>query len=164
MFEFIQELSPVDIVSIIVSLIALMFSVFTYIRTDIYEKREATMRAYLDLQESLQFLYRYQKDEIETFVSDNQTPEYKSISSCVARLELFAVGMKRKIYDFETFYLMAHGFVDMTLKVRISHIIEMKTEKSCDEFYQNSIWMFEKMEKRQNKKLENEDEKRRYEK
>ena len=89
--------------------------------------------------------------ELKEIVKNRRTEEYKVISSYVARVEHFAVGVNQKIYDLDTVYELSHGFLDGGIRSRIEIIIERKGEDFQEEFYQNIKVLYKKMDKRTEK-------------
>lgn len=47
--------------------------------------------------------------DLKEVVKNRRTDEYKQLSSHVARVEHFAVGVNQKIYDLNTAYELSHG-------------------------------------------------------
>jgi len=142
----------VDIVSLVFSAAAVVFSVFTYWSNIIHDRKQATLNAYNQLQEqALDKLYVYMPRELKEIVKNRRTEEYKVISSYVARVEHFAVGVNQKIYDLDTVYELSHGFLDGGIRSRIGIIIERKGEDFQEEFYQNIKMLYKKMDKRTEK-------------
>ena len=120
-----------DLVTVVISVVAFVFSILTYYRSEIVEKKKNTVSAYIELQETLHCLYEYQKDEIEDFVNDKHSSEYKCLSSCVARLEIFAAGVKNQLYDFDLLYEMSNGFLDGDIRRKVQQIMDKKTKNCC---------------------------------
>ncbi len=139
------------IVSLVFAIVGCVFSVFTYFKTFLYERKKSTIAAYLELQDCMAVLYSYKKDEIQDFVYDMETEEYKALSNCVAMIEIFAVGINNRIYDFNVMYEMSHGYLDKTLRQRIEYILELKLERAEKEFYPNIRVLFNKMDRKTKK-------------
>ncbi len=131
----------------IISITALIGSACSFITVWRRDKKIGTIAAYQDLQKTIMFLLEYQKGEIETFVTDRDTEEYKTISSCLAQIEIFAGGMKGKVYDFKTFYAVGHGCLDGSLRDSIEALIEMKNSTPYGSFYNNTKWLLNRMDK-----------------
>lgn len=110
------------------------------------EKRKDTVDAYRQLQENLHYIYQYKKGEIETFVTDRTSEEYKALSTCLAQIEFFSTGVKNRVYDYKTMYSLAHGFLDMTLKAKIKYLIDFKNKVATEKFYKNTTWLLDKMD------------------
>lgn len=140
-----------DMVTYILSIFSLIVSVTVFVKTRKTDRYKVTFEAYSGLQEYLYFLYEYNKNEIEEFIDDKTSREYKAISSSVAQIELFATAVKRRLYDIEVVYDLAHGYLDMTLRNRIEYIIDQKGENAREEFYSNTIWLLKEMDKRSKK-------------
>lgn len=142
-----------DVISLIFSVIATGFAVFTYLVNVLHDKRKATLEAYNVLQEqALDKLYIYSPTEIRDIVKKNRSEEYKQISVYVARIEHFAVGVKQNIYDWKTIYELSHGFLDGSIKSRIEIVINEKNKKFGCDFYCNIHFLYNKMEKEAKKR------------
>lgn len=139
--------------SLVVSIAAFFFSLLSYYNSFMYEKRKATIEAYNHLQVFLHFFYEYQKDEIEDFVNDKHSDEYKVLSECLAQIEFFATGIINKAYDFRIAYQMAHGFLDLTLRSRIDYMLEMKNESTTEHFYYNTEKLLHMMDRKSKRKI-----------
>ena len=137
-----------EIPTLIISIFALTVSIATPCVLWRRDKKIRTIAAYEKLQEFLYFLYSYDEDEIETFVTDPASEEYKAISNSIARIEMFAAGIRNRLYDFDIFYPLAHGYLDGALRNSIESIIEMKNTGRNEEFYKNTTWLLEKMDER----------------
>ena len=147
-----ENISIVDLISLGFSLIAAGFAVFTYWSNVIHDRKKSTLEAYNTLQEqALDKLYVYMPKELKEIVRNRRTEEYKIVSSYVARVEHFAVGVNQKIYDLDTVYELSHGFLDGGIRSRIEIIIERKGEDFQEEFYQNIKVLYKKMDKRTEK-------------
>lgn len=136
----------INVITMIGSFIALIFSMITFFTVKKREIRKDTVDAYRQLQEDLHFIYQYKKGEIETFVTDRTSEEYKALSTCLAKIEFFSTGIKTRVYDYKTTYSLAHGFLDMTLKTKIKYLIDYKNEIAEEKFYINTTWLLNKMD------------------
>ncbi|MCI7685434.1 MAG: hypothetical protein MSS24_01715 [Clostridiales bacterium] len=116
----------IEVLTVCMSLAAII-SIITFLFTYRREKIRDTIKAYADLQEDLYQFYEYQEGEIETFVDDRQSEEYKALSSSLAQIEVYATGVKRGLYDFDTMYSIAHGYIDGSLRERIEYMLDMKS-------------------------------------
>ena len=75
---------------------------------------------------------------IQDVARDRTSPEYKRISSYVARVEHFCVGINHGIYDRKTFYKLTHGYFDSDVFLnRIAPIIERKQTNSTHDYFEN---------------------------
>lgn len=143
----------VEVLSLLFSLAAAAFSVFTYWSNIIHDRKQATLEAYNLLQEqALDQLYVYMPKQLKEIVKNRRSEEYKLLSSYVARVEHFAVGINQKIYDLNTVYELSHGFLDGGIRTRIEILIGRKDENFDEEFYQNIKVLYEKMDKKTTKK------------
>ena len=135
-----------DILAAIASLVAVVISVITFVMTYRRDKVRDTIKAYTDLQVFLYQYYEYSVGEIETFVDDKESDEYKSLSNSLAQIETFSTGVKKRIYNYDVVFKLAHGYLDGTLRDRLEYMLDMKTEKH-PELYCNTRWLLEKMDK-----------------
>jgi hypothetical protein len=137
------------IVSSVLAIASLVFSVYTYNKALIHDRRQATLNAYNLLQEQVfDKLNLYMPAEIRSIAQHPTSKEYKEISGYLARIEHFCVGVNTRIYDRETVYALAHGYMDspMLLK-RIEPLIEKKNHGQED-YYENIHTMLTWMHKR----------------
>ena len=136
-------------VAAILSLGSLSFSVYTYRKALVHDRKQATLDAYLLLQEqAFDPLNHIMPSEIEEIVMDPRSARYKDLSGYVARIEHFCVGVNRDIYDRDTVYALAHGYIDKALTSRLDPILNRKAALSGQEYYENIKevlrWMAEK--------------------
>ena len=142
-------MTMIDVISLVFSLCAAGFSVFTYWSNIVHDRKQATLEAYNQLQEqALDKLYVYMPKHLKEIVKNRRTEEYKLLSSYVARVEHFAVGVNKKIYDLDTVYELSHGFLDGGIRTRIEILIGRKDEGFDEEFYQNVRLLYKKMDNR----------------
>lgn len=128
-----------SVLSLIIAIVAILVSIITFAVTIDWERRHATIEAYKELQEDLFFIYEYKDaEEIELFVNDYTSTEYKVLSSSLATLEAFALCTFNGTYNKRMVYKLAHGFVDGTLLDKIELLLEMKKNKSEEEYYPNT--------------------------
>lgn len=146
-------MTMVEAISLLFSLAAAAFSVFTYWSNIIHDRKQATLEAYNLLQEqALDQLYVYMPKQLKEIVKNRRSEEYKLLSSYVARVEHFAVGVNQKIYDLNTVYELSHGFLDGGIRTRIEILIGRKDENFDEEFYQNIKVLYEKMDEKTSKR------------
>lgn len=92
--------SIVDIITLAFSVIAAGFAAFTYRANVAHDRKIDTLDAYNRLQEqALDDLQMYMPAEVREIVKNKRSGEYKRLSSYVARIEHFAVGVEQEIYD-----------------------------------------------------------------
>lgn len=144
----IDSISIVDFITLFLSIIATVFSVVTYRNSIIHDRRQATLDAYNQLQEqALDHLNYYMPSEIVEIAKNPRSEEYKKVSSYVARVEHFCVGVNQKIYDSETVYALAKDYLDGVIRARIEPIIDRKNKFGSDNYYENIHRVYDWMEK-----------------
>lgn len=138
----------ISMISLVFSVIAGVFSLITYFSGVRHDRKQATLDAFNTLQnEAFDKLNLRMPKEIEEIAKDTRSAEYKEISSYIARIEHFCVGVREKIYDRKTVYLLAHGYMDGSqLRRRIEPIIERKQAGASEDYYANIHWMLRWME------------------
>lgn len=140
-----------DIISILSSVTAAIFSCGTYFKGLKHDKKQDTLDAYNQLQEqAFDKLNEKSKEEILEISKKLRSAEYREISSYIARIEHFCVGVNSNIYDKETVYQLAHGFLDGAIKEKIAPILERKRYNG-ENFYQHTTKMLEWMKNREEK-------------
>jgi hypothetical protein len=128
-----------DIISIVLSGIAILLSVFSFVFQVIHNRRESTLNAFNDLQEqSLDKLYKYTPKQIEEIAQHFRSEEYKDISVLLARIEHFCVGVNLKIYDKNVVRRLGGSYIISTYNKMVP-MIEVKrkmfpTDKHYDEY------------------------------
>lgn len=147
----------ISIISVLMAVFSFMFSLFTYQKSVVHDRKQATLDAYNMLQEqSLDKLSSYFPVEIAEIAKSRTSEEYKTISRYIARIEHFCVGVNQNIYDKEIVYELAHGFLDGAIKKRIEPVLNRKSfNNSTEDFYINTKKVFEWMEN-ENKRRFNE--------
>ena len=145
-----------DVISLVLSigsaLLALAsvgFSVFVYNRKVVHDRRRDTLDAFNTLQEqAFDTLNDYSAEEIKSILAQRDKDGYRELSRCLARIEHFCVGVQMGIYDRETVYEMAHGYLDGALWTKLEPVLERKHEGRQEEYYANYrrvvAWMKEK--------------------
>ena len=134
-----------NIITICISVIAVCVSIGTFVWAAKRDKTRDTIKAYEDLQTFLYHFYEYPDGEIETFVNDKNSDEFKALSNSLARLEILSTGVRKEIYDFEIVYKMAHGYLDGVLRDKIDYMLYLKSGNS-NQFYANTQKIKEKMD------------------
>ena len=145
-----------SIIAIVLSVISGGFSFYTFLWTARRDRMQATLEAFNRLQgEVFDKLNTYKPAEIREICNDKKSDKYKTISSYLARIEHFCVGLNRRIYDKSTFYTLAHGYFDgHQIRSRIEPIIESKnsSNNSKEQFYNDTLSVLAWMDKRAAKK------------
>lgn len=119
-------------------------------------RKVATMSAYSELQNSVfRELNRWSPSEIRSAASNNQSDVYKTLGEHLAKIEFFCVGINQKIYDFDVFYSISHGYFDKggTLYYRLIPLLERKLEIAGQDHFQNIHIVWKKMDSRSRRRL-----------
>ena len=145
----------IALISAFVATASMIFTVISYKKTVIHDRKQATLEVYNRLQaEVFDNLNTYSPAEIRDICMDTKSSEYKTISGYVARIEHFCVGLNEDIYDKQTFYALAHGYFDGNqLRKRIEPLIEAENQsnKSKELFYNDTLSILQWMEQYKNK-------------
>lgn len=121
--------------SILISIVAIIISIITFQVTFRFERKKATIEAYNDLQADLYTFYEYPEGEIETFVDESGTAEYKMLSTSLAQIEIFATGVYSGAYDKKLALQLSNGYLNKTLGSKINYLLELKLEHCGKEYY-----------------------------
>ena len=98
----------ISIVSLIIAVLGLVFSLVTFLDCKKQQRKQATIDAFNKLQaEALDELNTYTTKNIAEISQNPLSPEYKSLSSLLARCDHFSVGVNEKIYDEEVLSKLA---------------------------------------------------------
>ena len=142
----------VAVVAAVLSLGSLGFSVYTYRKALLHDRKRDTLDAYLLLQEqAFDPLNRIAPGQMKEIVQNPASQEYKDVSGYIARIEHFCVGVNKKIYDRETVYALAHGYLDKALKYRLTPILDKKKSMTGQEYYENIQEVLRWMREREKK-------------
>lgn len=134
-----------SITALVISLLSAIFTGYTFFWTAARDQKQATLDAYNQLQEqALDYLNHYTPGNIREIAKDRRSEQYKTVSGYIARIEHFCVGVKLKIYDRNTVYELANGYLNSSIKSRIEPIIEAKNTSDVD-YYANIHWVFDWM-------------------
>ena len=148
-------LGLIGIITNVATIAAVLWGVFQYRDNKMRENKVATIEAYSRLQnEVFDKLNRWSPSEVKKVAEDPQSDEYKELSGYLARIECFCAGITQKIYDFDAFYTVAHGYFDGNrgmLRQRLLPLLDKKLELSDEDYYQNLHKVWEFMEKKTNK-------------
>lgn len=142
----------ISAIALAVSFFAAIFSIFTHISTVKRDRKQATLDAYNLLQEQVfDKIVLIPPSEMKEIAKNSRSEKYKEVSGYLARIEHFCVGVNMKIYDFNTFYELAHGFFDGRVKNRLEPMLESK-QKSSDDYYNNISKVLSQMKARSESK------------
>lgn len=136
----------VDWMAVVISIVALIFSMKQFYYERSRNRKEATIHAFdqLESNESIKFLFSCSKGDVDSFVirrkqADNCIKDkWDLISGALPLLEHFAVGINSKIYDVETLNRMAGNKI-ITVHYNCSKLLQHKrvgvgNEKNYSEF------------------------------
>ena len=139
-----------------VGMLSVAFGVVTYFRDGRRKTCMETMEAYKRLQdEVLSKLNPWEREQIEYAVETADNIGYDELNVCLAKIEHFCVGLNRGVYDFETFYQIAHGYFDSWkgLKLKLEPLLEKKLAEADEDYYNNLHRVWERMEERSKRPL-----------
>lgn len=128
-----------EIVTLIISILALGLSLIQFIRDASRQKKEATLNAYNILQDdAFSYLIRITREDL------NPPPQYHSekydkITSCLAKIEMFSTGINTGVYSIWILNRLGGGFFVHQYDRLAAIIEEKRTEnrtqgKHYDEF------------------------------
>ena len=144
--------TTLSIAAFAVSLLSSAFALYTFIWTRQRDRKQATLEAYNRLQEQvLDDLNHYMPKDMEEIAKNPRSEAYRRVSTYLARIEHFCVGVNQKIYDRGIVYELAHGYLDGAIKSRITPLIEKKNRSGHD-YYANIHWVYAWMETEQKKR------------
>ena len=141
-----------SIIAIVLSVISGCFALYSFAWTARRDRKQSTLDAYNQLQEqALDNLNYYRPTEIIEIAKKPRSDEYKKVSAYIARIEHFCVGVNQGIYDPETVYALAHGYLDGSIKKRIEPIICSKNQYGGNDYYENIHQVYNWMAKQKEK-------------
>ncbi|MBQ4447291.1 MAG: hypothetical protein II897_03245 [Clostridia bacterium] len=145
------------VIAAAVGVVTGIFGVFTYFRDSRRRKRIETLEAYKALQVEVFGRLNDWKEQ-RTVIDAVETADsvgYAELNNSLARIEHFCVGINRGIYDFETFYQMAHGYFDYKLQRLLLPLLDKKLNKyeDSEDFYNNLHKVWDRMKKRSKREL-----------
>lgn len=133
-----------EIGTLILSVFSFFFSLFTYRKTLIHDRRKDTLDAFNVLQEqALDPLQTYTRAQVREIAANPKSEEYKRLSTYLARIEHFCVGVEEKIYDPRTVWQLAEGFLNKSVYEKLKPIIEQKNRQK--NYYQNFLSVVDRM-------------------
>lgn len=136
--------------------LSIAFGVITYFRDGRRRICVDTMEAYKRLQDDvLSKLNVWSRGQIEDAVDTADSIGYDELNVCLAKIEHFCVGVSRGVYDFETFYQLAHGYFDSEsgLKDKLEPLLEIKLSEAEEDYYNNLHKVWARMEERSKRPL-----------
>jgi hypothetical protein len=131
--------TALSIIAIVISVLSGCFTIYAFIWNVNRDRKQATLDAYNCLQnEALDKMNLFMPSDIREIANDPKTDKYKEISSYIARIEHFCVGVNENIYDKKVVYKLAHGYLDSSFILnRINPIIDKKQKNADEDYYEN---------------------------
>ncbi|MCR5611063.1 MAG: hypothetical protein K6F68_04440 [Clostridiales bacterium] len=139
-----------------VGMLSVAFGVVTYFRDSRRKTCTETMAEYKKLQdEVLSKLNGWRRDQIEDAVETADSVGYEELNVCLAKIEHFCVGINRGVYDFETFYQLAHGYFDSGdgLMDKLEPLLRDKIGFAEEDYYNNLHKVWARMKERSKRPL-----------
>ena len=142
----------IKLISEILTATGVVIGACQYFRDTRRNAKKNTLDAYKSLQDStLSKINMWLPAEIKEATLDKTSDAYKELSTYLANIELFCVGLNEGIYDFDTFYKIAHGYFESDqglLKPRLLPLLEAKLENATTDYYENLHKIWRRMYKR----------------
>jgi hypothetical protein len=133
-----------EAVTVLISIVSLCFSLFTWYRALIHDRKKDTLDAFNVLQQqALDPLQSYTRARIREIAEDSRSEEYRIVSTYLARIEHFCVGVEQKIYDQRTVWELSEGFLNRGVYEKLKPIIEHKNQQN--NYYRNFLTVVQKM-------------------
>jgi len=133
-----------EAVTLTLSIVSLCFSLFTWYRALIHDRKKDTLDAFNVLQQqALDPLQSYTRARIREIAGDARSEEYRIVSTYLARIEHFCVGVEQKVYDQRTVWELSEGFLNRGVYEKLKPIIEHKNQQK--NYYRNFLAVVEKM-------------------
>jgi hypothetical protein len=133
-----------EAVTLTLSIVSLCFSLFTWYRALIHDRMKDTLDAFNVLQQqALDPLQSYTRARIREIAEDSRSEEYRIVSTYLARIEHFCVGVEQKVYDQRTVWELSEGFLNRGIYEKLKPIIEHKNQQK--NYYRNFLTVVQKM-------------------
>lgn len=133
-----------EAVTLTLSIVSLCFSLFTWYRALIHDRKKDTLDAFNVLQQqAFDPLQSYTRARIREIAGDARSEEYRIVSTYLARIEHFYVGVEQKVYDQRTVWELSEGFLNRGVYEKLKPIIEHKNQQK--NYYRNFLAVVEKM-------------------
>lgn len=122
-----------------------IFAGYTYYADKARRRRQDTIIEYGVLQENvLSKINVWQPNDIRNACEDKTCKGYKILSTYLAEIERFCVGVDEKIYDFKTLYNISHGYFDSDrgLQKKLVILIEAKSRDAKEDYFYaiHKVW------------------------
>ncbi len=127
-----------ELIAIVISALSLILTIIHIFISRVHDRKKDTLDAYNQLQvQALDILNGYTKSEIEQLKRSNKNEDYRIVSSCLARVEHFCVGINQKIYDRGVLEELAGPYF-LSIYKKLRPIIDKKHEGFNNKnFYEN---------------------------
>ena len=115
-----------DIVALLVSILALLFSIVQFARDSSRKKKESTLNAYNALQyDAFEKLNKY----VDMSTIEYQSDAWEEITICLAQIENFSVGINTDIYSLEILNRLGGAFFIRQFE-KLMPVIKLNREKN----------------------------------
>lgn len=152
------ELNLCELITTVGAVLGGLIAIVKYIKDRNREKRKSTIEAYAQLQKDVfdKLYLEFKNSEIEEIVKHPKinSDKYHLLGIYAAKIEHFCVGVMNDTYDWETTYKLSHGFLDGTIKRKLSPLYERKLKYTTYDPYANTKCVIEKLERYAEKKNE----------
>lgn len=149
-------LNYISTIANLATLMALGFAIYTYKKDKEHDRKRETLEAYNRLQnEVFDEIIKYKKKDICDIAKHyrQRNDEYRKLSTYMAKIEHFCVGVESNIYDVKIVYELGHGFFDERIREEISPLLERKRSFAEHDPYENTKKVFEKMDRIAKRKM-----------
>lgn len=134
----------ISAISLVLSILSITLSALTFLMSLRRERKNATLDAFNTLQvQALDELNTYAKARVEEIAKNPGSKEYKELSSLLARLEHFSVGVNTKIYDISVVRRLAGRHL-CGLQEKVTPLIQKKREINRTKKHYNEFEMMMK--------------------
>ena len=115
-----------DIVAILVSILAFLFSIVQFSRDSSRQQKESTLNAYNALQyDTFEKLNKY----VDMSTIEYQSDAWEEITICLAQIENFSVGINTGIYSLKILNRLGGAFFIRQFE-KLTPVINLKREKN----------------------------------
>lgn len=124
-----------DMISIVLSFLAVAFSLVTFFDERKRKRSEATIHAFDELQDLVFSTENYSSlvsNAIDEYNSDQQNKAWQFATNYLSRIEHFCVGVQLKTYDINTLNKLAGGFMIEQYSYWIP-VIDIKRTKDANQ-------------------------------
>ena len=115
-----------EIAALVISILAFLLSCYQFFRESSRQKKEATLIAYNDLQDNV-FAELNKHEDLSKIVY--QSDDWKEITTCLAKIENFSVGINTNIYSYKVLNRLGGAFFISQFE-KLKPIINTKREKN----------------------------------